>query len=52
MFCETQVRGALIVGADASKTSHSILANEALFRLGGALDIVTYLADVAVAALL
>ena len=52
LFTEMAVRGALIVGGDAAATAHNILAAEPLFRLGGGLDVLTYLCDVVVAALL
>ena len=52
MYGEIAVRGSLIVGGDANATARHILAAEPLFRLGGALDVLTYVCDVAIAALL
>lgn len=52
LFSEIAVRGALIISGDASATASNILGAEPLFRLGGGLDILTYVADVAIAALL
>lgn len=52
LYTEIAVRGALIVGGDAAATARNILGAEPLFRLGIVLDVVTYVCDVAVAALL
>ena len=52
MFSEFAVRGALVVSGNAAATAHNILASEPLYRVGGGLDLLTYLCDVAVAALL
>lgn len=52
LFSEIGARGALFVNGDAAATARNILASETLYRLGGALDILTYCRDVALAALL
>jgi Domain of unknown function (DUF4386) len=52
LFSELAVRSTLIVSANASVTASNILGAETLFRFSGALDIFTYVADVAIAGLL
>jgi hypothetical protein len=52
LFSEVYVRGGTIVAGDPAATVRNIVGSELLFRLGIASDIVVFLADVAVAALL
>ena len=52
LFGELGVRAALVVQGDAPATAANLLASEGLFRLGFVSDLVIFLADVAVAALL
>ena len=52
LFGEIYVRGKLIVRGDAAATASNILANETLFRLGLAGELLTCLCDVAVAGIL
>jgi hypothetical protein len=51
-FAEVFVRGRLVVSGDAAATAANILANERLYRLGGAADLVAFACDAAVAVLL
>lgn len=51
-FAEGVVRGGLVVSGDAQASAHNILAQETLYRLGGAADIATLLSDMAIAVLL
>jgi len=50
-FGEVYVRGGMIVAADPSRTAANILANQQLYRVAGATDIVVLACDVAVAVL-
>lgn len=52
MFAEAGVRGNLIVSGDAAATARNILAQEGLFRLGGAADLLSFVCDTALAGLL
>lgn len=52
LFSELVVRGGAIVPGDPAATAGNILASEGLFRVGFAADVVVFLSDVAVAALL
>jgi hypothetical protein len=45
-FAEFYVRGHLIVAGNAAQTARNIMAQETLFRLGIASDLITYAADV------
>ncbi len=49
MFAEIFVRGKLIDYADATATAHNILINESLFRLAGAVDLLVFICDLALA---
>ncbi|MCC7043459.1 MAG: DUF4386 domain-containing protein [Acidobacteria bacterium] len=51
-FAEGYVRSTLIEPGDAATTSANILANETVFRLGMAADLVAFMADAAMAVLL
>jgi hypothetical protein len=50
-FAEFYVRSGVIVRGDAAATAANILANETLYRLGGAFDLIVLACDVAVALL-
>jgi hypothetical protein len=52
LFSEVYVRGGTIVAGDPAATAGNIADSEFLFRVGIASDIVVFIADVAVAALL
>jgi hypothetical protein len=52
LFSELYVRGSLVERGDAAATAANLLREEGLFRLGFAIDLVVFLCDVAVAALL
>ncbi len=52
MFAEAGVRGSLIVPGDAAATARNILAQEGLFRLGGAADLLSFVCDTALTGLL
>ncbi len=47
MFAEGYVRGTLIVGGDAVSTARNVVAHEGLFRLGIAVELATFAADIA-----
>jgi hypothetical protein len=51
-FAEFHARDAVIVPGDAAATAARILANETMYRLGGAADLVVLLCDAAIAVLL
>lgn len=48
-FAEVFVRGRLVVHGNAAATATNILANEPLYRLGGAADLIAFACDAAVA---
>jgi len=50
-FGEVYVRGGMVVSADPSRTAENILANQQLYRVAGATDILVLACDVAVAVL-
>lgn len=52
LFSEVYVRGGTVIAGDPAATARSIAESAFLFRVGIASDIVVFLADVAVAALL
>ncbi|HEX8138680.1 MAG TPA: DUF4386 domain-containing protein [Pyrinomonadaceae bacterium] len=50
-FAEIFVRGRLVVRSDAAATATNILAQESLYRLGGAADLINLVCDTALALL-
>lgn len=52
LFSELVVRSGVVVPGDAAATAENIIASEGLFRVGFAADLVVFICDVAVAALL
>ena len=49
IFSQTFILGRIVVPGDAAATANNILASEELFRLGVALDVVTFASDVVIA---
>mgnify|MGYP003623093454 CR=1 FL=1 len=49
LFAEVFVRGKLIVSGDAAATAHNIIANESLFRVAGAADLLVFVCDLVLA---
>ena len=49
LFSQSFVLGKIVVPGDAAATAHNILAFEGLYRLGIAVDVVTFVSDVVIA---
>jgi hypothetical protein len=48
IFSQSYILGKIVVPGDAAATAHGILAFEGLFRLGVALDVITFVTDVVI----